>query len=116
MRRSVLVLAGFVFMVLMFSGLGSRSAYAQLSAGNQTGGDACPGATTVDECFYSTSIVGGWYSSCTAYNRMGDVCYDVVTIGTRRQCGGVNFSAHCACDTVKLTTRGYCSYIPSGLR
>ena len=85
--------------------------------GARTVRPSTPSTNLAQDPFVDTEE-GGYYTYCIASSSAGQQCRDVVTIyksGTLcatgcRTCGGVQYSASCACkaDTMKLT--GKCTY------
>lgn len=57
--------------------------------------------------------VGGQFTSCNAYGRWGQRCYDAVAQAldpSKKVCALVSWDAHCACHTGTFTTYGTCFY------
>lgn len=72
----------------------------------ETGGDGTGAAST-------GRWIGGQFTSCTAYGRWGQKCYDAVIQAAdpmKKVCALVQWDAHCACHTGTFATYGVCYY------
>ena len=77
---------------------------------NMTTYESCDSSMTADQCMWSP-MLGGNYTSCTAFKSAKEGCVDKVSGPWGNECATVYRNAHCECDDVTKAVKGTCTYV-----